>query len=240
MNRTTNIFENSSESEEEVTVRNRPVKLFKPPEDVPSIEYEDDNSEQYINDDYMEFHTSTTTNSVSVESSIINNNNNNNKSIGLSIMEKMGYRPGMSLGKDSSLGVNLEPIRVIVKSDTQGLGAPNKVILHDIDYTKYTKHRTQLQSQQLTKRKLISIMKLCFELSGDAEQYRNDNNLELVNPLWQDYVSGHIQDYEQNRLDSLIHYLRHTHNYCWYCGCEYTSKLELEKLCPGELENDHN
>lgn len=42
------------------------------------------------------------------------------------------------------------------------------------------------------------------------------------------------------QLKRLLGYLRETYNYCFWCGTRYESTSELDNLCPGEDEDDHD
>lgn len=41
------------------------------------------------------------------------------------------------------------------------------------------------------------------------------------------------------RLDITLSHLRRAHNYCLFCGHQYSSSDELNISCPGEEEDDH-
>ncbi|KAH8928144.1 hypothetical protein BT69DRAFT_1277337 [Atractiella rhizophila] len=41
------------------------------------------------------------------------------------------------------------------------------------------------------------------------------------------------------RLKRTMRYLRERHKYCFWCGALYASQEEMEKECPGEVEEDH-
>ena len=40
-------------------------------------------------------------------------------------------------------------------------------------------------------------------------------------------------------LSLVCQYLRSSHFFCLYCGTKYASKEEMEELCPGEGEEEH-
>ncbi|CAG8487965.1 9679_t:CDS:2 [Paraglomus occultum] len=44
----------------------------------------------------------------------------------------------------------------------------------------------------------------------------------------------------RTQLGIIIGYLREKHHYCFYCGSMYKDADELESLCPGETEEDHD
>mmetsp|Transcript_7975 Transcript_7975/g.9823 ORF Transcript_7975/g.9823 Transcript_7975/m.9823 type:complete len:323 (-) Transcript_7975:1466-2434(-) len=127
-----------------------------------------------------------------------------NKSIGLSIMEKMGFKVGDSLGSTKSdERVLKKPIDVQIKTNRLGIGASNKE--NDSQLGSQTKvdvleYRERIQkSKETRKNELITnkVMKLCFELSGDSEEYYNDKENfkpEEVNLLWRPYVINMIEN----------------------------------------------
>jgi len=44
----------------------------------------------------------------------------------------------------------------------------------------------------------------------------------------------------QERLRQVLHYMRETYYFCFWCGTEYKSKEELDASCPGKAEEDHD
>lgn len=43
----------------------------------------------------------------------------------------------------------------------------------------------------------------------------------------------------EQALNQLTSYLRSTHVYCTFCGCQYDTAEELQDQCPGLLAEDH-
>jgi len=41
------------------------------------------------------------------------------------------------------------------------------------------------------------------------------------------------------KLETLIHYLRQTYNFCVYCGTIYTDKTNMLEECPGAYRQSH-
>ncbi|CUM53561.1 uncharacterized protein AC631_02358 [Debaryomyces fabryi] len=123
------------------------------------------------------------------------------KSIGLSIMEKMGFKVGDSLGSSKmDKRVLTKPIDVQIKTNRLGVGASNKNNQLEpqakVDVLEY-RERIQ-KSKENSKIGLITnkAMKLCFELSGDSEEYYNDKEIfkpQEVNILWRPYVIDMIE-----------------------------------------------
>lgn len=167
----------------------------------------------------------------------------NKDSIGLKIMQKMGYSTGSALGKrDDGLA---EPLEVTVKLDKRGIGAKaNQSSFSEAtaDYTGYTASNSARYKLRHQKSLLQNLQKVAFSLSGDADAFHSGHlEVEGVHPLWGEYakilvsestISKKELDYESQVVE-LIDYLRAHFNYCYFCGCEISSD------CPGPYEDDH-
>lgn len=167
----------------------------------------------------------------------------NKDSIGLKIMQKMGYSTGSALGKrDDGLA---EPLEVTVKLDKRGIGAKaNQSSFSEptADYTGYTASNSARYKLRHQKSLLQNLQKVAFSLSGDADAFHSGHlEVEGVHPLWREYakilvsestISKKELDYESQVVE-LIDYLRAHFNYCYFCGCEISSD------CPGPYEGDH-
>lgn len=115
----------------------------------------------------------------------------NSKSIGLSMMQKMGFKLGDTLGKGSASSTStlLEPIKVKPNSGRAGIGAVSKADhypVQELATTGEDKFMCHLKEQKLEKhnqRVCQKLMKLCFELNEDE-----DKPVTEINPLWRRYV----------------------------------------------------
>lgn len=126
------------------------------------------------------------------------------KSIGLSIMERMGFRVGESLGKtkcDKSYPVT-NPIEVDIKTNRLGIGASqSKNASHiipqaEVDVNEYRERIQQAKTKANNICMADKAMKTCFELSGDSERYYNDSDRfkpGTINVLWRPYVIEMIE-----------------------------------------------
>uniref|UniRef100_A0A1I7WAN7 DUF4187 domain-containing protein n=1 Tax=Heterorhabditis bacteriophora TaxID=37862 RepID=A0A1I7WAN7_HETBA len=47
-------------------------------------------------------------------------------------------------------------------------------------------------------------------------------------------------DVLEEKLEEITAYLRHQHMYCIWCGCQYSSKDELNTTCPGDTRQHHD
>ncbi|CAH2355377.1 hypothetical protein CLIB1423_25S00914 [[Candida] railenensis] len=140
----------------------------------------------------------------------------NSNSIGLSMMEKMGFKLGDSLGKSgaSSASTLLEPIKVIPNSGRAGIGAlseADRSSAQEVAATSEDKFMGHLKEQQLEKHNqkvCQKLMKLCVELNEDE-----DKPVMEINPLWR--------------------------SYCFFCGCFYNDANDMRVNCPGVEESFH-
>lgn len=167
----------------------------------------------------------------------------NKDSIGLKIMQKMGYSTGSTLGKrEAGLA---EPLKVTVKLDKRGIGAKaNQSSFGEPkpDYTGYTASNSSKYRMRHQKLLLENLQKVAFNLSGNADAFHSGNlKIESVNPLWREYVESLVSESPKHEKDSdyeykifeMSDYLRAHFNYCYFCGCEISSD------CPGPYEKEH-
>lgn len=124
-----------------------------------------------------------------------------NSSKGLSIMEKMGFKIGDTLGKDSkNKKAILEPILVLQREDRTGIkegqikiGKSNKTKafegITNEDAKEFRERLTDEQNTQRQEKILHKMQKYCLEFSGDGDA----PDIEKVDPLginvlWRGYV----------------------------------------------------
>lgn len=139
------------------------------------------------------------------------------KSIGLSIMEKMGYKVGTSLGKNQDIiKENHEPIPIMVKSDKLGLGSSlqktqeNKTDINSKVIKEYRQTISSNQDSNKIENAIYKIRRLCFEFSGDSDVFyydRENFNIMEVNSLWRPYIIDYIKKNEQQSEKSKIVYI---------------------------------
>ena len=127
---------------------------------------------------------------------------NPSTSIGLTIMERMGFKIGNALG-NSATAIK-EPIEVSLKSGRQGLGGGFKPLQYkqeDVENLKLNLANSNKQRIEL--RDLKKIMKLCFELSGEYDKYLEGEDITEVNSLWQTYVKIYVLKQKSAAVGSL-------------------------------------
>lgn len=121
-------------------------------------------------------------------------------SIGLSMMQKMGFKVGQSLGKNLQ-NAPTAPLKVSLKNNKTGLGAKRPLDAlqpapnGDFEFRdRLSKEKTDLDALRLIQK----LQKVCFLLSGDEDKFLDDalNGAE-INILWKGYVK---QLLETNKL----------------------------------------
>ncbi|KAG7662845.1 uncharacterized protein J8A68_003615 [[Candida] subhashii] len=121
--------------------------------------------------------------------------NVSSQSIGLSIMQKMGFKIGESLGmtNSSSAGIT-EPIMVQPRTGRVGLGGQAR-ISKEIEVPEVSEGQAiEMKERLITKQARVAmigeirkLMKLCLELNGELDAYYENNDVEAVNELWRPY-----------------------------------------------------
>lgn len=122
-----------------------------------------------------------------------------NTSIGLSIMQKMGFKVGDTLGKnDSSYGDKLKvPIDVHTRLGREGIGSkPNPDTKRgftyiNVDLVNYREHLKKSFSLSKLTNLIQKLQKICFEQSGDYDKLMDAPEkfeVKHVNIYWKEYV----------------------------------------------------
>jgi RNA polymerase-binding transcription factor DksA len=120
------------------------------------------------------------------------------KSKGLSMMEKMGFKIGDTLGKDQhNKNALLEPILLVANSKRSGLRETEGTYTHipELKEKDADEFRNRLREEKL-EAKLTKTMhqmqKYCYEFSGDADSDITKLKPLDINVLWRGYIK-HIQ-----------------------------------------------
>lgn len=187
--------------------------------------------------------------------------------IGFSMLAKMGYKEGSSLGKTGQGGI-MEPIGITVKSDRKGLGREAAV------------QQIRERQQQLAREKMLKRAKTAEfdpnefrlrmvhksqlkQVEGDFYRcqrtcQRLDIEMQFEEPtiVWfwpekpkepkddedaeEEEVAEEEMQYEPHeKLELINDYLRTTHLYCNWCGTKYESLEDMTTNCPGTTRDDH-
>ncbi|RCK55371.1 hypothetical protein Cantr_04281 [Candida viswanathii] len=273
MKRKTNVFGNSDDDTDEEPTRKEvaPKKKFK----IPSIDQSDVHQPpDEPDEDYMNFVADEEEHEPSDKSRPVFDDNKLNrslflekhKSMGLSIMEKMGYKVGSSLGQSES--ALKEPVKVTARQGRRGIGGEVKPYEYKEEEVENLKLKlTACKKQRVESREIMRMMKLAFELSGQYDEFLDGKDLEEIDTLWRPYAYSMQRQSEMKKVQSkesksralarwqsteeteiedreesssrLLDYLRGSHNYCWYCGVHYSDKDDLEEHCPGKGRDVH-
>lgn len=248
-------FNELSDSEPEVVIKKVKKKAVKLPADSAEVDYEHFD---------LPLESTTTDNAESkLQTSLFETNK---LSIGLSIMEKMGFKVGDSLGASSSSTSITTPIVVEKKVDKGGIGQ-RKDNLKDLDHSVVSKS----YSEKKIKLQVLKLQEFCFRASGDFdEMVEKKGNLGDIDVLWRDYAvefsnNETIKRSQRTRTDIfsqnlqptpkevqvnddmepakklvlLLERVRKEYFYCLYCGCVYNDKQDLLDNCPGIEEEAH-
>ncbi|WKY09421.1 hypothetical protein Q1695_002077 [Nippostrongylus brasiliensis] len=215
---------------------------------------------------------------------------------GFALLAKMGFKPGMSLGKkkhENDLGSGIkEPIPVEVKASRAGLGHESDIenqaklrLKQEMERMKrraehhvellddYRKRKRGFSNTKDLIRDILSSRKICAELD-----LRMDLELPTQSWFWKSYPERTQKEYGvrfgsaepedsgerrftyangreapeeqrfdelpdealQERLEIITCYLRETHRYCIWCGCQFENCEELNSYCPGQDRQAHD
>lgn len=130
--------------------------------------------------------TSTAAKKASVNTPIVS-------SIGLQMMQKMGFKLGDTLGKVDEVGKKKalsEPISVRVKTDRKGIGAtrvPESVSFHQDEYRMTAKEK---HTEMKNKKYLLQLQRFCFHESGDDIAISEGLDVDKVNVMWREVARG--------------------------------------------------
>lgn len=184
---------------------------------------------------------------------------------GFNLLQKMGYKPGTSLGKDGT--GRTEPIAVAIKTGRGGLGK-------DEELKRKREMRTQMAIKRQGKRKKMEVLTtqefvenqrsraLAREVAGDlwksqkaCHQLDEQKNLSEPAETWfwpqvkSDEVDGDSDDSEddsedeelqpEEKLRILTAYLRQKHLFCIWCGTTYEDVKDMEDNCSGDTRECH-
>ncbi|XP_037785828.1 G patch domain-containing protein 11-like [Penaeus monodon] len=184
---------------------------------------------------------------------------------GFSMLQKMGYKPGSSLGKQGQ--GKLEPIAVELKADRVGLGWQEMISEHrkkqqEIKRQKQEKHKEEIdpekfrarmrnqQQEKLINADLMKSQRICHQMDSKAELN------EPVEPwFWPKYalkkeseedeeeeeeVEEELEFEPEEQLNILTAYLKATYCYCIWCGTVYDDERDFKQNCPGQTRADHD
>lgn len=186
---------------------------------------------------------------------------------GFAMLQKMGYKPGSSLGKAGT--GRTEPIPVNVKADRGGLGMEEflkckraevaKVKLrlkqnkqHNLSSKReeFLQYQRNKQLEKITKKDLYNSQKSCMQLDQamgldePAEVWFWPERMQKPDEETDDETdqldeSDSIELEPSEKLEILTEYLRNTHFFCVWCGTVYEDINAMMEACPGNTSDDH-
>ena len=183
---------------------------------------------------------------------------------GFSMLQKMGYKPGTSLGKEGQ--GRLEPVSVDLKQDRVGLGWKQMICDYKkkreerklrkksentVDPEEYRARMRNQRQEKFLQRDLMKSQRVCYEM---------DTKENITEPeemwFWPAYTQENDEDEEyydeeeeeeeqwefepQEQLNILTAYLRTQYLYCLWCGTVYDDERDLKQNCPGPTREDHD
>lgn len=182
---------------------------------------------------------------------------------GFALLAKMGYKPGMRLGKEEQ-GI-ADPIPVEVKQGRSGFGRDEtmkKIALEKcriieqrtkeiVDNFDPAAFRAQMREKHMARRlesDLYKAQKSCRDLDEKKEFSEPAEAFfwpKIIKPKTEEEEDDDEDEEEEvftvsEKIGLLITYLRLEHFYCLYCGISYESEEELTKDCPGPSREDHD
>jgi len=184
---------------------------------------------------------------------------------GSKMLEKMGFKKGMNLGKKGD--GRSEPVPIELKSGRTGLGLEahrkRKQDQAVIAQAWRAKQRQKMEAtfrERLTGRNIDKQFEKDLYKSQKACQHLDDAK-GLEGPViafywpngWDRLVEDEEEDVEEEKeeeeeeemetsekLTALTAYLREEHFYCIWCGTAYNDGDDLESNCPGGTAADHD
>lgn len=189
---------------------------------------------------------------------------------GFALLAKMGYKPGMTLGKEGQ--GRAEPISISVKNNREGLGMDSERKLKQEEMSQmraemrhkrqkvyhqeqsgFTKRMSEKFNQREVEKDLDDSQKVCEEL--DAKANIEEPEEWFFWPLhWLEKKYAKDEDEESKeppepvmdiytppeKLELLTDYLRNNYSYCIWCGIKFKGVKDLWNNCPGSSRSDHD
>ncbi|XP_074647165.1 G patch domain-containing protein 11-like [Tubulanus polymorphus] len=189
---------------------------------------------------------------------------------GFTLLQKMGYKPGMTIGKTGREGRS-EPIPIKVKIGRDGLGRDTDLKLRQDRKQAASKSR-QIQrankehelrnnfqqrisgnrAEKEIKKDLYMSQRVCEQLDTDKSSLQEPIEKFYWTKLYQDRFKTEDEEElseeeetddeisEEEKLQLLTRYLRETYYYCVWCGTSYDDEKDLSENCPGNTSEDHS
>jgi len=185
---------------------------------------------------------------------------------GFRMLEKMGYKPGMSIGpegRDNGLKV---PLPIEMKRTRGGLGEKTKIaekkrkieeqreeLVKLSDPAAYRARLREIADEKVTFRDLKTAQSSCQSLDTTAgvttpletwfwkevEKPKPDSDDESGEEEINEDEEESTEPEPREKLDALLIHLREKYFYCIWCGTAYDSAEDFKTNCPGPTRDDH-
>lgn len=186
-------------------------------------------------------------------------------SVGLAMMQKMGFKVGDTLGKAGTKAI-IEPIAVTVKRDRLGLGGTTMKYREAprVSIDEYRSHALKKHSETKNKQLVVKLQRFCYQSSGDDTKVFDGMNIKDVQVMWRSvalpkpngrvllFNEVEVQEADpdpemeafealdvQEKLLKLMHVARGEYHYCPFCSTCYDDAEDMANTCPGPLEENH-
>lgn len=184
---------------------------------------------------------------------------------GFALLQKMGYKQGMGLGKSEE--GRKEPIPLSIKAGRGGLGQESELkrkqekqqLVSKLASEKRMKleerQREQFREKQRERFSSRQVEKDLFQSQKACEQLDKAKKLSCTE-LWywptlekdadqeEDQKEEKEDDNEElensEKLTILTEYLRRVHHYCIWCGSTFNDEEDLNANCPGDTYGAHD
>jgi hypothetical protein len=186
---------------------------------------------------------------------------------GFALLSKMGYKPGMALGKKGE--GRCEPVPIELKTGRGGLGREGEVKrkLEDMRVKSAISQEKRQKIMVEEKRNFVGRMRGKFsEQRIKSDLYKSqkvcadlDARIGLTDPVkvffWPDSYKNKSESDEESandefdedldlsseeQLEILTDYLRMKHLYCVWCGTAFEDSEDIKTNCPGNTAELHD
>lgn len=183
---------------------------------------------------------------------------------GFAMLQKMGFKHGMGLGKDGS--GRAEPIPLAIKTDRGGLGhevllkrqreikeslkeeaAKKRIKVEQNQRENFRRHMSGKFAERQTASDLYKSQKACEQLDKSKDlpciekwfwpEMKEDDKSDEDNEDTLEETDDEPEPFV--KLVNLTMYLRRTHQYCIWCGTKFDGDQDLAVNCPGDTAEDH-
>ncbi|XP_021642324.1 uncharacterized protein LOC110636790 isoform X1 [Hevea brasiliensis] len=165
--------------------------------------------------------------------------------IGFKLLQRMGYNPGSSLGKEGS--GRAEPVGIEIRRTRVGIGREDphkeKRKREELEAERKTRKEEALvaefgsrqKSQWRSRRVVVNFRKAKAAL----DQLENKEVEEKKNEEEEEEAEQEEEEITEEDLQEILIKLRGEYRYCLFCGFQYETMEALLSNCPGTDEDDH-